>query len=208
MTPDPSSSEPSAPEQRATPGELHEVTRSWWLVLLTGAISVVVGAIVLAKPNHSLTALVVICGIFIVLDSVLELVAGVFSEHSGAAALLGVLGVVIGILLIRHPVGGVLAATLLVGLWFVAIGVIRLISALTAERRLWRLIVAALEIVAGIVLVASPHIGFATLALLIGISFVVNGIALLAFGTVMRGVRRAVALPAQAPPPGAIDHAR
>ena len=59
------------------------------------------------------------------------------------------------------------------------------------KRGKWALAVAALQIVAGIVLVASPHIGLATLALLIGIAFILNGIALVGFGIVIRALHLA-----------------
>jgi uncharacterized membrane protein HdeD (DUF308 family) len=191
---------PEASVDRASADALREVTGSWWVLLLIGGLSVTAGAIVLAKPHHSLTVLVIVCGIYIVLSSLLELWSVAFASRSGTAALFGVLGIVIGILLIRHPIGGVVAATLLVGVWFVAVGVIRLLDALTTERSKWALAVAALQIVAGIVLVASPHIGFATLALLIGIAFILNGIALVGLGTVIRALHRSVALRAQASP--------
>jgi uncharacterized membrane protein HdeD (DUF308 family) len=55
---------------------------------------------------------------------------------------LGVLGTVIGILLIRHPIHGVLAIALLVGIWLVAIGVLRLVWALALQHRLWSIAVA------------------------------------------------------------------
>jgi uncharacterized membrane protein HdeD (DUF308 family) len=180
--------------ERASIDALRDVTGSWWVLLVVGCLSVIAGAIVLAKPDHSLSVLVIVSGIYIVLSSVLELWSVAFASRGPTAALFGVLGIVIGILLIRHPIGGVLAATLLVGLWFVAIGVIRLLDALTMERGKWALAVAALQIVAGIVLVASPHIGLATLALLIGIAFILNGIALVGLGTVIRALHRSATL--------------
>jgi uncharacterized membrane protein HdeD (DUF308 family) len=184
--------------ERVSVEALREVTGSWWILLLVGCLSVIAGAIVLAEPDHSLSVLVIVSGIYIVLSSVLELWSGASVSRSGTAALFGVLGIVIGILLIRHPIGGVVAATLLVGVWFVAVGVIRLLDALTTERRTWALAVAALQIIAGIVLVASPHIGLATLALLIGIAFILNGIALVGLGTVIRALHRSATLAAQA----------
>jgi uncharacterized membrane protein HdeD (DUF308 family) len=183
---------------RASIDALRDVTGSWWVLLVVGCLSVIAGAIVLAKPHHSLSVLVIVCGIYIVLSSVLELWSVAFASRGGTAALFGVLGIVIGILLIRHPIGGVLAATLLVGLWFVAIGVIRLLDALSMERGKWAMAVAALQIIAGIVLVASPHIGLATLALLIGIAFILNGIALVGLGTVIRALHRSATLAAHA----------
>jgi uncharacterized membrane protein HdeD (DUF308 family) len=183
---DPPNTDPSG--ERASFDALHEVTGSWWVVLLVGCLSVIAGVIVLAKPSDSLSVLVIVCGIFIVLSSVLELWTVVTGSRSGTAVLLGVLGIVIGILLIRHPIGGVTAATLLVGVWFVAIGVIRLLDALTMDRGKWVLAVAGLQIVAGIVLVASPHIGLATLALLIGIALILNGAALGGLGIAVRAL--------------------
>lgn len=178
-----------APE-RASLDVIHDATRSWWVVAVIGALSVIAGVVVLVRPSHSLTVLVVVCGIFIVVSSLLELVVAVGSRLT-TAALVGVLGVVVGILLIRHPLHGVLAAALLVGLWFVAVGLMRLLDALTMERGRWALASAALEIVAGIVLVAVPHVGFVTLAVLVGIAFVLNGIVLLGLGIVFRALHQA-----------------
>jgi uncharacterized membrane protein HdeD (DUF308 family) len=183
---DPPITDPS--RDRASADALRDITRSWWILLLIGCLSVIAGVIVLAKPSDSLSVLVIVCGIFIVLSSVLELWTVVTGSRSGTAVLLGVLGIVIGILLIRHPIGGVTAATLLVGVWFVAIGVIRLLDALTMDRGKWVLAVAGLQIVAGIVLVASPHIGLATLALLIGIALILNGAALGGLGIAVRAL--------------------
>jgi uncharacterized membrane protein HdeD (DUF308 family) len=101
--PDPPITEP--PVDRASADALREVTSSWWALVLIGCLSVIAGAIVLAKPHHSLSVLVIVCGIYIVLSSLLELWSVAFVSRSGTAAVFGVLGVVIGILLIRHPIG-------------------------------------------------------------------------------------------------------
>lgn len=45
-------------------------------------------------------------------------------------------------------------------------------------------------------IVANPDIGFATLAVLVGIGFILNGIGMTALGWGMRGVRRETAGPA------------
>jgi uncharacterized membrane protein HdeD (DUF308 family) len=161
--------------------QFKEVTAAWWLLLALGVLSIAAGLVVLARPSHSLTTLAVVFGIFVLFDSVYELVGG---------ALLGGLGAVVGILLIRHPLHGVLAVGLLIGIWFVAAGAIRLVAALALEHRLWNVIVAVLEIVAGIVIVSSPHVGFTTLALLVGISLLLNGAAMAALGWTMHTLRR------------------
>jgi uncharacterized membrane protein HdeD (DUF308 family) len=171
------------------------ITAGWWLLALVGVLSVVAGIIILFKPGSSLPTLAVIAGIFLLLDGILELVDSLMrtTRNRGLVALFGALTAIVGVLLIRHPIGGVAAVALLVGLWLIVVGVIRLATAFDAdEHRGWHAVAGALELVAGIVIVAVPDIGFATLAILIGIGFIVNGIGMIALGWAMRTVRRAV----------------
>jgi uncharacterized membrane protein HdeD (DUF308 family) len=51
------------------------------------------------------------------------------------------------------------------------------------------------ELLAGIVIVSDPNIGFATLALLAGIAFIVNGMGMFGVGWSMRTVRREAGTP-------------
>jgi uncharacterized membrane protein HdeD (DUF308 family) len=156
-------------------------------------LSIIVGAVVLAKPDDSLRAIAVITGIFILLDGIVELVtaAGRGTPNRGLVVLLGLLNLIVGILLIRHPIGGVQAIALFLGIWLIAAGMIRFVTAFeTKGGRLGRFLIAAIEALFGIVIVSSPHIGFATLAILVGISFIAYGIAMIASGILMRAVKR------------------
>jgi uncharacterized membrane protein HdeD (DUF308 family) len=180
------------PGQEPTIDEIHESTSAWWLLLLLGVISIAVGVVVLAKPSDSLTTLTVIAGVFVLVESVFELVVSMRrrTENRGMAAVLGVLGVVVGVLLIRHPFSGVLAVALLIGIWLIAIGVVRFVRAFDLEHRAWNIVLALIEVAAGIVIVSTPPIGFATLALLVGIAFIANGVATFALGWMMHTLRR------------------
>jgi uncharacterized membrane protein HdeD (DUF308 family) len=163
-----------------------------------GLISVAVGVIVLAKPGDSLKTLAVITGVLVLIYGVFDLAVSLsrHSENRGLAAIMGVLGVVVGVLLIRHPIGGVLAAALLIGVWLIASGVVRLVGAFERDHRAWNIVLALIEMAAGIVIVASPPISFATLALLVGITFIVNGVATFALGWSMHTLRGEGAHPA------------
>lgn len=166
---------------------------AWWLFMLVGLLGVAAGVIVLAKPGDSLAALAVITGIFLLVQGAFEVIASLrrSTANRGVVAVLGVVTLLIGILLVRHPIGGVTAVALLLGLWLIALGVVRLISAFESEeRRGWNLAMAAIELIAGIVIVANPHIGYATLALITGISFIFNGIGLFALGWLLHGAMR------------------
>lgn len=162
------------------------------MVACLGVVSIIVGAVVLAKPGGSLKAFAVIAGIFILLDGIVELVSAIGRDtsHRGLVVLLGLLSLIVGIALIRHPIAGVQAIALFLGIWLIAAGMIRLVMAFeTKDGRLGRFLIGGIEAIFGIVIVASPHIGFGTLALLVGISFIANGIAMIVFGVLLRTLK-------------------
>jgi uncharacterized membrane protein HdeD (DUF308 family) len=179
--------------------EVKALTWGWWLLVLVGLLSFVAGLIVLFKPGDSLATLAVIAGIFLLIDGILELASSFMSStrNRGMIALFGAITAIVGVLLIRHPIGGVTAVALLIGLWLIVIGVIRLATAFDEhDHPGWYAWAGAAELFAGIVIVAVPDIGFATLALLIGIGFIVNGIGLAALGWALAGARREASRPA------------
>jgi uncharacterized membrane protein HdeD (DUF308 family) len=172
-----------------TPEQARALSRSWWIAVVLGVLSIVAGAIVLARPDHSLRALAVIIGIFILIDGIVEVYWAIADgvESHGTAALLGILNVVVGVLLVRHPIAGVQAVALFIGIWLIAVGVVRAVLAFGVPGgRLGRLLIAGVEILAGIIIVASPDIGYTTLTWLVGLSFIANGIAMIAGGVLLR----------------------
>jgi len=178
-------------EPDLTSDEIRDATSAWWLLVVIGLVGIAAGVIVLLKPEDSLSFLAVVAGVFILASGIFD-VAISFSRHTpnrGMAAIVGVLSVVIGVLLIRHPIGGVLFVALLIGIWLIAVGVVRFVEAFDGDRRTWGIVVALIEIAAGVVIVATPPIGFATLALLTGIAFILNGVAIFALGWIMHTVR-------------------
>ena len=143
----------------------------WWLLLLVGLLSIAVGITILFKPGDSLATLAVIVGIFVLIDGVLELAASHMhgTQNRGVVALLGALTAIVGVLLIRHPCRKVIVA-LLIGIWLIAVGVIRFVAAFDAsDHGTENMIAGLVELIAGIVIVSNPNIGYATLAVLVGI---------------------------------------
>jgi uncharacterized membrane protein HdeD (DUF308 family) len=181
--------------------ELREATWGWWLALLIGVVSIIAGIIVIAKPSNSLSTLAVIFGIFILVDGILELAGALTGgkESRGLLAVLGVISVIAGVLLIRHPLGGVRAVALLVGIWLIAAGMVRFIAAFeTPEDRLWRIGAALVLGIFGVIIVGSPHIGYATLAVITGIGFICYGLGMMLVGWAMHVARRATPAPGRA----------
>jgi hypothetical protein len=87
---------------------------------------------VLVWPGISLMTLAWISGIFLIVDAIFEFVAALRrrTEGRGLVALLGVLSLIAGLFLVRHPIAGVVAMTLLLGFWLIVFGVVRFIDAI------------------------------------------------------------------------------
>jgi uncharacterized membrane protein HdeD (DUF308 family) len=174
---------------------LRYVKALWWLLLVTGVLSIVVGIIVLVQPGISLATLAVITGIFFLADGIIEIARAAIGDTANRA-LLGILGVVsaiAGVILIRHPTSAVVAIALLLGLWLITVGIVRFMRALDdRERRTLTMVVAAIEVIAGIVIVSSPDIGVKTLAVVVAISFILRGLVLCGIAWATRAVTRAL----------------
>jgi uncharacterized membrane protein HdeD (DUF308 family) len=184
--------------------DLERVLWAWVLLLIVGTLSLVAGVIVLAKPHISLATLAVVFGIFLLIDGVFELVWALTrrGENRALPALVGVVSAVVGVVLIRHPTKSVAIIALLLGLWLIVLGVIRLIRGFDQpSNRGWGIISGLVELAGGIVIVSSPHIGVATLALLVGIVFIVRGVALCLAAWALHRAARDLSAPAGGPAP-------
>ena len=139
---------------QVTSVDVRAATGGWWLLALVGVLSIAAGITILLKPGDSLETLAVIAGIFLLLDGILELAASLMgaTQSRGSLALLGALTAIVGVLLIRHPIQGIAAIALLIGIWLIAVGVIRIIAAFeVAEHRGWALFAGAVELLAHLV---------------------------------------------------------
>jgi uncharacterized membrane protein HdeD (DUF308 family) len=175
--------------------EFAEVARAWWVLALLGLLGVIAGIIVLAVPSISLATLAVLTGIFLLIDGIVEVTSALVDaeENRALVAIFGVITAIVGVILIRHPTHALTAIALLVGLWLLVAGLLRLIRTFgQIGARAASFALAALEMLAGIVIVSSPGIGVTTLALLIGISFIIRGFMLAAAGWTLRKLGRTV----------------
>ena len=153
----------------------------WWLVGLLGVLSIAVGILAIVYPDITLLALGLIVGIYLVIagGSYVGL-ATVESATSGGTRVLrmlvGFLSILAGLICLVRPGAGVLALLIALSFWFILTGVADLARALDVrEHRVIAVILGVVSIAAGVIVVANPDIGLATLALLAGIGFIVRG---------------------------------
>jgi uncharacterized membrane protein HdeD (DUF308 family) len=117
-----------------------DIRHKWGWLLLLGIGTIVLGVVALAIIPVTTLATVLVLGWILAVSGILEAVHGfqVRSSHSLFLHLIGgVLGVLIGLLVVTHPVAGALAWTLLFASFLTTIGLFRLLTAVRLKFPHW-----------------------------------------------------------------------
>jgi uncharacterized membrane protein HdeD (DUF308 family) len=175
-----------------------DAAQYWYLLAISGAISAVVGLLVIAYPSPSLKLLGVFLGIELLLGGILALVRGAGREDERAASaaylILGVLAIGAGLVVIRNPGESLVLLVLVFAIYMVIAGAMALARAIAGDGRRGVTVVRGLVLVAvGTLIVAWPDITLKTLAVLAGIGLILQGIAELAEAFVIRSLGRETA---------------
>lgn len=169
--------------------------RLWWLVLISGLLSVLVGVLALAVPGATLLFLGLLFGVSLMITGVSSIAMGLTAEGNAGrqtlSVLLGFAAVLAGIFCFVRPGAGVVAVVLSVAFWFMLVGVGDLVAAFQeTQHRIWRGLLGVIAIAAGVVLVVDPVIGLSTVALLAGIGFLLRGGAEIGFALQLRKTQK------------------
>ena len=172
----------------------------WKSVLLTGILSVILGAMVLRWPG----ATIVLAAAFYLLVTGISQVFHAFTLHisGGGRALMfisGAASLVLAVLCFRHFGDAVWLLALWIGIGFIFRGVAEAASAISDETtpgRGWQIFLGVITLIAGIIVMAYPISSLGTLTMVIGIWLIVLGVfeVIAAFGIRKAGneVRTAV----------------
>jgi uncharacterized membrane protein HdeD (DUF308 family) len=178
---------------------LRPIASLWWLPALFGVVTFGVGVFFVVSPHETLSTFTVIAGIFLLFDGVLAIFGSIFGKGDGRGllALIGVLSAIAGLVLIKKPFDTLVVFTLIVGVWFVAAGIVRFVVALASpEARGGNIVTAILDLIAGVVILSWPDLGLATLAVIIGISLILRGLFFIFSGWQLRKLDALPASPA------------
>ncbi len=156
----------------------------WWLVLIEGIASVIVGAFLLFKPGMTLIVLIQVMGIFWLVGGIFRLI-GIFMDRSmwGWKLVGGIIGILAGISVLSYPLwSAVMVPTvfvIVIGVQGLIMGVVTLIMAFKGGG--WGPgILGALSIVFGIILLGNPLAGALVLPIVAGVYGLIGGIATIA----------------------------
>jgi uncharacterized membrane protein HdeD (DUF308 family) len=115
---------------------------------------------------------------------------GILSRSWQAAVILGALTLILGLIVTFHPTGSLNVIAVLLGVLMILSGIFNLIRVFDpAERhRVWLGIAGLLFIVVGVILIRHLHLTLAVVGLVIGITWIVQGLTAL-IGGISGGVR-------------------
>ncbi|MCW2663439.1 MAG: hypothetical protein JWP83_4591 [Mycobacterium sp.] len=157
----------------------------WKSALVSGILSVIVGAVILAWPGISILVAAVAFGVYLLITGAAQVVFA-FSLHvsAGSRILLfigGAASLILAVLAFRHFGQGyaVLLLAIWIGIGFIFRGVATTISAISdpvLPGRGWSIFIGVISLLAGIIVLASPFPSIVTLAIVVGVWFVVIGV--------------------------------
>jgi uncharacterized membrane protein HdeD (DUF308 family) len=177
------------------------VGRFWWIPLVAGVLTVIIGFAALVYPGPTLLAVGLLLGGYLVFWGMLTILRGVSGDTEAATVwrvalvLLGVITALAGLLLLVRPGQSVLTAAWILGFWWVLSGILQLVTGIAvADRRVWNLLIGLLGIVAGAIILAQPEIGLITLVWIVSIGLIFQGMLEISAGLTVRRLHKAGAV--------------
>jgi uncharacterized membrane protein HdeD (DUF308 family) len=105
-------------------------SRGW--AVAVGVLAVIMGIVVLAWPAATSLAVLYIIAFWAIITGVADLAGAFMKGHTGGQrvwlAIVGLLGIVIGIVFLVNPGSGILALLWLAGIYLVVLGVLRIVA--------------------------------------------------------------------------------
>jgi len=173
---------------------LSEYARKWWVLALRGVIAVLFGVAAIIWPAIALQVIVLLFGIFALVDGLLGIIIGVTIRrevyHWWTWLLEGVAGIVTGVLVLLWPAITTAVLIVLIAVWGLVTGILEIAAAIylrTIIKGEWLLVLdGILSILLGSFLVLFPVLGAQVLVYLIGAYAILFGILLFVLALQLR----------------------
>ena len=170
------------------------LTRYWWAFIARGVLAIAFGVMVYAWPAITITALIVVFGVYAFADGVFLIVKAIggWKARDDRWLLLfeGFLGIGIGLMAFLAP--GVTAIGLLfyIAAWSLATGILEIVGAIRLRKEIegevWWILTGIASILFAVLLMVFPGAGILGLVWLLGVYAIVFGILLIALGIRIR----------------------
>ena len=156
---------------------LDAIAENWWLFLLRGIAAILFGILAFVWPGLTLLTLVLLWGIYALVDGVFALWSAISGRTGGLAprwwlAAVGVVGVIAGLGAFAWPAITALVLLAFIAAWAIITGLVQIWGAIRLRKEIegeWLLgLMGLLSIIFGVALIAMPEAGLVVLVWMIG----------------------------------------
>jgi uncharacterized membrane protein HdeD (DUF308 family) len=156
----------------------------WWLFLLQGIAAIILGLMLITAPGATLVVMVTFLGFFWLIEGILSLVH-VFVDRATPwiwSLLTGIVGIIAGILVVRHPLLAALTVptvlVILLGFGGLIMGAAEIVGGFTGGG-IGSFILGVINVLIGLLLLSSPATAALAVPLVFGVLLLVEGIVLI-----------------------------
>jgi len=154
--------------------------QAWWLLALFGVITIAFGAVLTFKPGHSVHAIAVIFGVWLLILGVVRLIMaiGAAGERTGLV-IVGLLAILIALLVLHHTTTTVAILGFIVGIFWTIAGVSELFHGFSANEGevSWPIVILGfIATIIGILCLVYPSLSLSILCVILGIGMIAYGI--------------------------------
>ncbi|MCU1659017.1 MAG: hypothetical protein JWO57_3673 [Pseudonocardiales bacterium] len=172
-----------------------QVTRQWPRLAAVALLDLVIGVLALAWPGATVLVLALILGAILLVSGLTSIAFGVRLRSAGFGGGwpigLGAITAIAGIVCLFRPGSGVAAIALVAALWFLLSGATDLARAFSVpDSRLWWGFLGVLSVIAGIVLLVDLGAAILTIAIVVGVSFLLRGVTEMSIALQLRRLQR------------------
>jgi uncharacterized membrane protein HdeD (DUF308 family) len=195
--------------QRKESNMFESITRNWWIVLLRGIFAILFGVVAFVWPGITLLALVLVFGIYALVDGIsaitFGLVGGAWGVRWWQMILVGIISVITGIFAFSWPIISAVALLMAIAAWSICRGIAEIVAAIELRKFIaheWLLILGGVgSILFGIAVIALPNAGALAVLWIIGIYALIFGALTVTLALKLRSLNtkstpNAAALPA------------
>jgi uncharacterized membrane protein HdeD (DUF308 family) len=168
---------------------LELIVNHWWTYVIRGLLAIAFGMMALIVPGITLQILILIFGVYVIVEGLLAILAAFSNRKENAWWLLlleGIMGIAIGVFAFIWP--GITAIVLLIfiAVWAIMTGIFEIAAAIQLRKAIkgeWVLgIAGVLSILIGFLLIINPGPGALAIVWLIGIYALIFGLLLMYLG--------------------------
>jgi len=153
---------------------------TWWVILLEGIAAVILGVLLLVSTEKTMTLLTQLLGIYFLFHGILDIVL-IFKDKYmwGAKLVSGIIGILAGLIIIRHPLWAPLLVTgtiiILLGIAALIIGLRMLLQGF--REKSWGYgVIGIFLLVMGILLILNPVVGAVATVNIIAVFGIIGGL--------------------------------